>query len=208
MYKWSGLTDACELFYASILSLWIIYNIKQTSKYAQRYAQKSLRSREYKTKQSIKGDLTNLITDINYANKHHDLTSIEERKWQNVLIKIGDYQTFITRMKENTLNEQTFKNYIRRLEQQIQVRHPSLINTRILAETWPTQKIHRKRLAFTRLEQYLSKNGRQMDFYKTFKDLRTMTNLYITTAYNAERRQPNMKLKSRLSMYDRRLRMA
>ena len=208
MYKWSGLTDACELFYASVLRLWIIYNIKQTNKYAQRYAQKSLRSREYKTKQSIKGDLTNLITDINYANKHHDLTSIEERKWQNVLIKIGDYQTFITRMKENTLNEQTFKNYIRRLEQQIQVRHPSLINTRILAETWPTQKIHRKRLAFTRLEQYLSKNGRQMDFYKTFKDLRTMTNLYITTAYNAERRQPNMKLKSRLSMYDRRLRMA
>ena len=208
MYKWSGLTDACELFYASVLSLWIIYNIKQTNKYAQRYAQKSLRSREYKTKQSIKGDLTNLITDINYANREHDLTKLEERQWQNVLIKIGDYQTFITRMKENNLKEATFKNYIRRLEQQLQIRHPSLINTRILAETWPTQEIHRKRLAFTRLEQYLSKNGRQMDFYKTFKDLRTMTNLYITTAYNAERRQPNMKLKSRLSMYDRRLRMA
>ena len=208
MYRWSGLTDTCELFYASVLSLWIIYNIKQTNKYAQRYAQKSLRSREYKTKQSIKGDLTNLITDINYANREHDLTKLEERQWQNVLIKIGDYQTFITRMKENNLKESTFKNYIRRLEQQLQIRHPSLINTRILAETWPTQEIHRKRLAFTRLEQYLSKNGRQMDFYKTFKDLRTLTNLYITTAYNAERRQPNMKLKSRLSMYDRRLRMA
>lgn len=47
-----------------------------------------------------------------------------------------------------------------------------------------------------------------MDFYNTFKDLRTMTNLYITTAYNAEKRQPNIKLKTRLSMYDRRLRMA
>ena len=208
MFKWSGLTDACELFYASTLSLWIIYNIKPTNKYAQRYAQKSLRSREYKNKQSIKSDLTNLITDINYANKEHDLTKDEERRWKNILIKIGDYQTFLTRMKENTLTEQTFKNYIRRLEQQIQVRHPSLINTRILAETWPTQKIHRKRLAFTRLEQYLSKNGRQMDFYKTFKDLRTMTNLYITTAYNAEKRRPNIKLKTRLSMYDRRLRMA
>ena len=31
MYKWSGLTDACEVFYASVLSLWIIYNIKQTN---------------------------------------------------------------------------------------------------------------------------------------------------------------------------------
>ena len=208
MFKWSGLTDACELFYASVLSLWIIYNIKPTNKYAQRYAQKSLRSREYKNKQSIKSDLTNLITDINYANREHDLTQDEERRWKNILIKIGDYQTFMSRMKENNLKEQTFKNYIRRLEQQIQVRHPSLINTRILAETWPTQKIHRKRLAFTRLEQYLRKNGRQMDIYNTFKDLRTMTNLYITTAYNAEKRQPNIKLKTRLSMYDRRLRMA
>ena len=114
----------------------------------------------------------------------------------------------MSRIKENNLKEQTFKNYIRRLEQQIQVRHPSLINTRILAESWPTQEIHRKRLAFTRLEQYLRKNGRQMDFYNTFKDLRTMTNLYITTAYNAEKRRPNIKLKTRLSMYDRRLRMA
>ena len=99
MFKWSGLTDACELFYASVLSLWIIYNIKPTNKYAQRYAQKSLRSREYKNKQSIKSDLTNLITDINYANKEHDLTKDEERRWKNILIKIGDYQTFMSRMK-------------------------------------------------------------------------------------------------------------
>ena len=106
MFKWSGLTDACELFYASTLSLWIIYNIKPTNKYAQRYAQKSLRSREYKNKQSIKSDLTNLITDINYANKEHDLTKDEERRWKNILIKIGDYQTFMSRMKENNLKEQ------------------------------------------------------------------------------------------------------